>query len=304
MSSLFAATRNMSGTVAFIGIGNMGARMSKNLIKKGTKLRVYDVLPSAAQSVQGAVVCKSPAEAASEASIVITMLPDGSVVRDAVSGDNGILKGIKKGSLYVDCSTVEPKLAQELSQIAKENDIRFLDAPVSGGVTGAEAATLTFMVGGPKKDVDYVEPVLLRAGARLFHCGDYGAGQAAKLCNNLLLASSMIATAEAMNLGIKLGLDPKVLNSIVNTSTGRCWSSETYNPVPGLNQNVPSSVDYEGGFFVKLVAKDLNLAENAAIGCDAPLPLTAASHQIFRTMMAHGYATKDFSSVYKYFKGK
>lgn len=294
----------MSGTVAFIGLGNMGARMSKNMIKKGAKLRVYDVLPSAAQSIQGAEVCKSPAEAATGASVVITMLPDGSIVKDAVMGENGILKGISKGSLYVDCSTVEPKLAQELYDVANTNKIRFLDAPVSGGVTGAEAATLTFMVGGDKTDVDYVEPILLKAGARLFHCGGPGAGQSAKLCNNLLLACSMIATSEALNLGVKLGLDAKTLTDIINTSTGRCWSSETYNPVPGINQNVPSANDYDGGFFVKLVAKDLNLAENAAVTCSAPLPLTAAAHQIFRTMMAHGYHTKDFSSVYHYFKGK
>lgn len=294
----------MSGTVAFIGLGNMGARMSKNMIAKGAKLRVFDVLPAAGQSIKGAEVCKSPAEAAEGASVVITMLPDGNIVRDAVMGKDGVLKGIPKGSLYVDCSTVEPKLAQELYDVAKQNQIRFLDAPVSGGVTGAEAATLTFMVGGDKTDVDYVEPILLKAGARLFHCGGPGAGQSAKLCNNLLLACSMIATSEALNLGVKLGLDPKKLTDIINTSTGRCWSSETYNPVPGINQNVPSGVNYEGGFFVKLVAKDLNLAENAAVTCNAPLPLTAAAHQIFRTMATHGYGTKDFSAVYEYFKGK
>lgn len=294
----------MSDTVAFIGLGNMGSRMSNNMIKKGTKLRVFDVMPAAAQSIQGATVCKTPAEAASGASVVITMLPDGSVVKDAVMGKNGILEGIPKGALYVDCSTVEPMLAQELYKTAKNNNIRFLDAPVSGGVTGAQAATLTFMVGGDKADCDYVEPFLLKAGARVFHCGGPGAGQSAKLCNNLLLACSMIAASEALNLGVKLGLDAKKLTDIINTSTGRCWSTETYNPIPGINQNVPSANNYEGGFFVKLVAKDLNLAENAGVSCHAPLPLTAAAHQIFRTMMAQGYHTKDFSSVYEYFKGK
>lgn len=296
--------RNKSTDVGFIGLGNMGSRMANNMLQKGLSVKVYDIIPDAAKNVQGATVCATPKEAAKESKVVITMLPDGGIVRDTVKGKNGIIEGIDKNALYVDCSTVEPALAQELYKTAKDNGFRFLDAPVSGGVTGAQAGTLTFMVGGDKADVDYVEPTLLKAGARVVHCGNPGAGQIAKICNNLLLAASMTAVCEAMNLGIKMGLDPKILTSIINSSTGRCWSSETYNPVPGLMPNVPASNGYKGGFMTKLTAKDLALAQSTALSCGAPIPVTALVHQIYRLMMTQGYADKDFSSTYEFFKGQ
>ncbi|KAG5893855.1 hypothetical protein JTB14_002581 [Gonioctena quinquepunctata] len=296
-------TRNASN-VAFIGLGQMGTRMANNLIKKGQSLKVYDVVPSAAASVEGAQQCNSVEEAVKDASIVITMLPNGDVVKETLLGEKGILKGIPKKSLLVDCSTIEPKMAQELSNISKENSIRFMDAPVSGGVTGAQAGTLTFMVGGEDGDVKEVEPVLMKMGAKIFKCGSIGSGQIAKLCNNLILGITMIGTCEAMNLGVKLGLDPKLLTSIVNVSTGRSWSSDTYNPVPGIMPNVPSSNGYEGGFSVPLIAKDLGLAEAAALSCGAPLLLGALTHQLYRAMILNGYADKDFSVVYEFLKGK
>ncbi|XP_022913884.1 3-hydroxyisobutyrate dehydrogenase, mitochondrial [Onthophagus taurus] len=295
--------RNQSTDVGFIGIGNMGARMATNMIQKGLKLKVFDVVPNAAKSVAGATVCSSPKEAAQGCKVVITMLPDGGIVKETLEGKNGIMEGIDKNGLYVDCSTIDSSVAQDLYKTAKSNGFRFLDAPVSGGVTGAQAATLTFMVGGDKADLDFVEPILLKAGARVVHCGEPGAGQIAKVCNNLLLAASMTAVSEAMNLGIKMGLDAKVLTSIINSSTGRCWSSETYNPVPGLMPNVPSSNGYKGGFMMKLTAKDLALAQNTALRCGAPLPITAVVHQIYRVMMTQGYGDKDFSSTYEFFKG-
>ncbi|KAJ8958774.1 hypothetical protein NQ314_006373 [Rhamnusium bicolor] len=221
-----------------------------------------------------------PEEASKDSAIVITMLPTGDIVKETLLGEKGILKGIPKNSLLVDCSTIAPKTAQDLSKIAKSNGIRFLDAPVSGGVVGAEAATLTFMVGGEEKDVNEVKPVLLQMGSKLHHCGTFGI--------------TMIGTAEAMNLGIKLGLDPKLLVSIVNVSTGRSWSSDTYNPVPGIMENVPSSNGYKGGFGTTLIAKDLGLAENAALNCGAPLLLGALAHQLYRTMIINGYEQKRF----------
>ncbi|CAH1365046.1 unnamed protein product [Tenebrio molitor] len=281
----------------------MGARMATNLIKKGEVLRIYDVLPSNSKAVEGAQICNTPDEAVKDASVIITMLPNGDIVKDAVIGEKGILKSAPKGSLLVDCSTIQPQVAQELSKISKDNGINFLDAPVSGGVTGAQAGTLTFMVGGDRQVLSSVEPVLLKMGANVHHCGKPGAGQIAKLCNNLILAITMIGTAEGMNLGIKMGLDPKVLASIINVSTGRSWSSSTYNPVPGIIENVPPSNEYKGGFAVNLVAKDLGLAEGVALSCNAPVPLGAAAHQLYRTLIANGYGNKDFASIYQLLKG-
>ncbi|CAG9833170.1 unnamed protein product [Diabrotica balteata] len=299
-------TRNASN-VSFIGLGQMGARMVKNLTSKGQEVKVFDIVPAALNSVanlKGTQVCSSPKDAAKDASIVITMLPTGDIVKDTLLADNGILKGIPKNSLFIDCSTIEPKMAQELSKISKENGVRYIDAPVSGGVTGAEKGTLTFMVGGDKNDLKEAEPVLSKMGAKIFPCGDIGAGQIAKLCNNLILGITMIGTCEAMNLGVKLGLDPKLLTNIVNVSTGRSWSSDTYNPVPGVMPDVPPSNGYEGGFSVPLIAKDLGLAEAAALSCGTPLLLGALAHQIYRALILNGYADKDFAVVYEFLKGQ
>lgn len=281
----------------------MGARMANNLIKKGRSLKVYDVSKSAAQSVTGAQVCSTPQEAATDVDFVITMLPEGDVVKKVLTAEDGILKGISKSALLVDSSTINPLTAQELHQLAGGAGIQFVDAPVSGGVTGASAATLTFMIGGKEEVAKKVEPYLLQMGGRIMHCGGPGAGQIAKLCNNLILGISMIGIAEGMNLGAKMGLDLKTLTQVVNTSTGRCWSSDTYNPVPGIMPNVPSSDDYNGGFQTKLIAKDLALAANVAVSCGAPIPLGSAAHQIYRTLAAHGMANKDFSVVYKFLQG-
>lgn len=294
----------MSNTVAFIGLGNMGARMANNLIKKGTKLKVFDVVPAAAQSIQGATACKSPEEAASDASVIITMLPHGGIVKDTLLQDNGILKGMKKNAIHVDCSTIDPAMARELSAIAKKNNIRFVDAPVSGGIRGAQEATLTFMVGGENADMKEIEPILLKAGARVVHCGGPGAGQVAKIANNLILGATMIATAEALNLGIKSGLDAKVLSDIINTSSGRSWTSEIYNPVPGVMKNTPAEGGYQGGFMTKLIAKDMALAETIGLTVDAPLPMTGIAHQMYRAMMAHDMGDNDFSIIYQFLKGK
>ncbi|XP_060535971.1 probable 3-hydroxyisobutyrate dehydrogenase, mitochondrial [Cylas formicarius] len=298
--------RHASSNVAFIGLGQMGARMATNLLKKGQniKLKVYDVSPAAAGSVKGAIPCQSADEAVDGSDVVITMLPNGGVVKETVLGPQGILKKLSKNAYLLDSSTTGPEVARDLAKAAQDSGVRFLDTPVSGGVVGAADGTLTFMVGGSKTDVDVVEPILLTMGKKVLHCGDYGAGQITKLCNNLILGITMIGTAEALNLGVKLGLDPKLLTSVVNISTGRSWSSDTYNPVPGVLPNVPAGNNYDGGFSVGLIAKDLGLAEVAALGINAPVPLGAMTHQLFRTMINHGLANKDFSVIYKFLSGE
>lgn len=290
--------------VGFIGLGLMGSQMAGHMARKGSKMFVFDVSEVAAKSIPGATVCKSPQEAAADADIVVTMLPDGNIVKKVVLDDDGIAKGIKKNALMIDCSTIEPTTAKELHEIAKEKGFRFIDCPVSGGVTGASAGTLTYMIGGDPANIDDAKPVLLQAGAKIFHCGGPGAGQIAKLCNNLILGVTMAGTAESFNMGLKYGLDPKVLTDIINVSTGRSWSSETYNPIPGILPNVPSSKNYDGGFMVKLIAKDLGLAEGAALAANAPVPMTAIVHQLYRAMMNHGLGDKDFSVIFQFLQGK
>ncbi|XP_066262595.1 3-hydroxyisobutyrate dehydrogenase, mitochondrial [Euwallacea similis] len=292
-----------NSNVAFIGLGQMGHRMVNNLIKHGKTPRIYDVVPSAISSIKGATACSSAEEAVDGANVIITMLPNGQIVKDSIIGEKGVLKKIAKNSLLLDSSTVGPQVARELYAAAKAANVRFLDAPVSGGVVGAQAGTLCFMVGGNENDCKEVEPLLLNMGAKVLFCGGPGAGQITKLCNNLILGVTMIGTAEAMNLGIKLGLDPKLLTDVVNISTGRSWSSDTYNPVPGVMENVPAAKDYEGGFSVELIAKDLGLAGDAALTISAPIPLTAMSHQLFRTMITYGLGKKDFSVIYKFLQG-
>lgn len=295
----------MAQYVGFIGLGNMGSRMAANLLKKGERLKVYDVLPSATEKLRGAQPCKSPAEAAEDTSLVITMLPNGDTVEETLLGDSGILKSMKRGAFLLDSSTISPKTAAKLHDSAKEREVNFFDAPVSGGVTGAEAGTLTFMLGADKTQIPSdCERVLLKMGKRVVHCGKPGSGQIAKLCNNAILAATMGVTAEALNLGIKMGLDPHLLTSIVNTSTGQSWSSSTYNPVPGILEKVPSSQGYEGGFSCSLVAKDLGLVETTAVDCSVPVPLSAAIHQLYRTMIRNGYGNKDFSVIYQFLKGR
>lgn len=294
----------MTQYVGFIGLGNMGSRMVANLLKKGERLKVYDILPSAAKTLQGVQTCNNTKEVVEDTKFVITMLPNGDIVEETLLGDNGVLKHMKKGAFLLDSSTIAPKTAIKLNESAKAYEINFLDAPVSGGVTGAEAGTLTFMIGGDKSLIPQFEPLLLKMGKRVVHCGKPGAGQIAKLCNNAILAATMGVTAEAFNLGIKMGLDPHVLTSIVNNSTGQSWTSSTYNPVPGILEKVPSSRDYNDGFSCSLVAKDLGLVENTATECSVPVPLSATIHQLYRTMIRNGYGNKDFSVVYEFLKGK
>ncbi|XP_076043947.1 3-hydroxyisobutyrate dehydrogenase, mitochondrial isoform X2 [Oratosquilla oratoria] len=298
-----SSVANAQARVGIIGLGNMGGPMASNLINKGHKVVVYDVNEEAVNQVQnvGAEKAASPAEIASKADRIITMLPNSQHVISCYAGEKGIFENVQPGTLLVDSSTIDPNVSKDMAATALKKGAVFMDAPVSGGVNAAKGGTLTFMVGGEEKEFEAAKALLSCMGKNIVYCGEVGSGQAVKICNNMLLGISMIGAAETMNLGIKLGLDPKLLTSILSTSTGRCWSIDTYNPVPGVFENVPSSNDYQGGFGSALMMKDLGLAQAAATNTVIPTPLGGLALQIYRTMCANGYAEKDFSSAYHFF---
>jgi 3-hydroxyisobutyrate dehydrogenase len=276
--------------------------MARNLVKNNYEVLVFDLSPASVKSVTetGAKSADSPAEVASKMSTIVTMLPSSPHVKDVYAGDDGIFSAVQKGSLLVDSSTIDPSVSQEMAALATEKGATFMDAPVSGGVVAARDALLTFMVGGPESKFGEAEALLSKMGKNVVHCGDVGTGQAAKICNNMLLGISMIGASETMNLGISLGLDPKLLAKILNMSSGRCWSTEMYNPCPGVIEGIPSSNNYQGGFGTALMAKDLGLAQNAATATLSPTPMGSLAHQIYRIMSKTDLKSKDFASVFKF----
>lgn len=291
-----------SDTVGFIGLGNMGRGMAENLVTKGHNVLAYDVTSSSVDSLvaKGATGAAGPGEVAASSSRLVTMLPNNAIV-EAVYTE--VLNRVSPGSLLVDCSTVDPALSKALALRAREKGCQFVDAPVSGGINAATAGSLTFMVGAEtEEEFAAAEKLLGFMGAKITHCGAVGTGGAVKICNNMLLAVSMIGTSEAMNLGIKLGLEPKLLAGIMGSATGRCWSVDTYNPCPGVMDNVPSSNGYKGGFGTALMTKDLGLAQDAATRAQAATPLGSLAHQMYRVMCNAGYAEKDFSSAFQFLK--
>jgi len=293
-----------NNTVGFIGLGNMGKGMAENLVTKGHAVLAYDVTAEAVSDIvgKGAQGASGPAQVAAGSERVVTMLPNNAIVETVYKE---VLDNARNGSLLIDCSTVDPALSKQLSQEAQAKGCQFVDAPVSGGINAASAGTLTFMVGAESEETFAAAEVLLKnMGAKITHCGGVGTGGAVKICNNLLLAISMIGTSEAMNLGIKLGLDPKLLASIMGSATGRCWSVDTYNPCPGVFDNVPSSNGYRGGFGTALMTKDLGLAQDAATRTKAATPLGSVAHQMYRVMCNAGYAEKDFSSAFQFLREK
>jgi 3-hydroxyisobutyrate dehydrogenase len=285
--------------IAFIGLGNMGAPMARNLIRASHVLTVFDLNTKAVDALvsDGATAAESPRQAAAGAEVVITMLPTAANVRHVLTSDDGVLAGVSKGVPIIDSSTIDPASAREFGALAEKQGNIFIDAPVSGGTGGAAAGTLTFMVGGSVTAFEQVRPVLSSMGKCLVHCGDTGAGQIAKICNNLLLGITMAGVAEAMSLGEALGIDPKVLAGVINTSTGRCWSSDTYNPFPGIIETAPSSRGYTGGFSTELMLKDLGLASEAAKSVKQPIYLGALSQQLYQTLSCKGKGQLDFSAV-------
>jgi len=285
--------------IGFIGLGHMGNPMCRNLLKHGHKLKVYDVVADLARKLEkeGCELASSAAECARGVEVVITMLPSSPHVRSVYLSEYGVLKGAKSGTPLIDSSTIDPLTARDVAMEAKARGCPMVDAPVSGGVGGAEAGTLTFMVGGDAADYEAAKPILQGMGKNIVHCGGIGNGQVAKICNNMMLAIEMIATSEGMTLASKLGMDPKVFAAIVNTSSGRCWSSDTYNPFPGVLENVPASRGYSGGFGADLMLKDLTLVTDAAKNAKQPVVLGALAQQIYQKHSNDGHGAKDFSSV-------
>jgi 3-hydroxyisobutyrate dehydrogenase len=290
--------------IGFIGLGNMGNPMARNLVKAGHKLAVFDMSAAAIEKVvaTGAKAAASVADAGKNVDMVITMLPSSPHVRDVYLGAGELLASVNPGTLLIDSSTIDPHTARDVAAAAAQRSIVMLDAPVSGGTGGAEAGTLTFMVGGDAAAFETAKPILAKMGKNVVHCGAAGTGQVAKICNNLILGISMIGVSEAMNLGASLGIDPKLLAGIVNTSSGRCWSSDTYNPYPGAMDNVPASRGYTGGFGVDLMLKDLGLAMDAAKQTKQATILGAMAHQLYQTWSAMGSGGKDFSSIINLYK--
>lgn len=291
--------------IAFIGVGNMGGPMARNLLKAGHAVSAFDLSAAVLEPVlkAGAAKAASANDAVKDADVVVTMLPAGHHVR-SVYLDNGILAAAKKGALLIDSSTIDIDSARAVHAAAEKVGFDFLDAPVSGGVGGAEAGTLTFMCGGSDAAFERAKPVLDKMGKKVVLAGGAGAGQAAKICNNMLLAISMIGTCEAFVLGEKLGLDPQKLFDIASTSSGQCWSLTTYCPVPGPVPTSPSNRDYAGGFATALMLKDLKLAQAAAQSAGAPTPLGAEAAQLYALFAAKGHAGLDFSGIIRMLRGE
>ncbi|KAF2368219.1 3-hydroxyisobutyrate dehydrogenase [Trinorchestia longiramus] len=303
LSASFSTSCTHGSKVGFIGLGIMGGPMAENLMKKGHKVVVHDINTEAVDQLvsQGAVAATSPKHVADQCDQLLTMLRNSEQVLQCYTDpDTGVLGSVQTGSLLLDSSTIAPNVSKRVAELAARKGAVYMDAPVSGGVIASKGATLTFMVGGPESEFVAAKELLSCMGKNIVHCGAVGMGQAAKICNNMLLAISMIGTSETMNLGMRLGLDPKLLASILNSSSGRCWSSDTYNPVPGVMPGVPSSNQYQGGFATALVAKDLGLALDAAVSTTSPTPLGGLALQVYRLMAGSGYAEKDFSSVFEF----
>jgi len=285
--------------IAFIGLGNMGAPMAANLLKAGHTLKVFDLVERtvAALVEQGAQRATSAAQAVEDAEIVITMLPASKHVESLYLGETGLLKQCPKHALVIDCSTIAAESARRVAGAAEQLGLGMIDAPVSGGTGGAIAGTLTFIVGGKTIDLERARPILEKMGKNIFHAGSAGAGQVAKIVNNMLLGIAMAGTAEALALGVANGLDPKVLSEIISKSSGCNWSIEKYNPWPGVMENVPASKGYAGGFGVDLMLKDLGLASEAAISTGSVIALGELARNLFAMHSAHGNGQLDFSSI-------
>jgi 3-hydroxyisobutyrate dehydrogenase len=292
--------------IGFVGLGHMGAPMARNLLKAGHSLVVYDLVQRNVDALKsaGAGAATSPARAAGEAELVITMLPSSPHVRSVYLDGEGVLSGAARGVTLIDSSTIDPHTAREVAALAAQHGNPMADAPVSGGTGGAEAGTLTFMVGGSSEVFDQIAPVLRHMGKNIVYCGESGTGQVAKICNNLLLGITMIGVSEAMNLGTALGIDAKVLAGIINTSSGRCWSSDTYNPYPGVMDNVPAARGYTGGFGADLMLKDLGLAVDAAKLSKQPVVLGALAQQLYQMFSAQGAGGQDFSAIINLYRHK
>ena len=286
--------------VAFLGLGNMGLPMALNLVTAGHQVQGFDLVQAQLDAFKagGGVPAPSASDAIPDTDVIISMLPASRHVEALYLGDSGLLAVANPKTLLIDCSTISPKVSQAVAAQAKAKGFAMIDAPVSGGTAGAQAATLTFMVGGDGNDVDRARPLLEKMGKNIFHAGPSGSGQTVKVCNNMLLGIQMLGTSEALRLGIANGMDPKVLSDIMSKSSGRNWVLELYNPCPGVMDSVPSSKGYAGGFGVDLMLKDLGLATENASDLDASIPLGDLSRRLYEAHSQAGNGQLDFSSVF------
>src|SRR6056297_736157 len=285
--------------IGFIGLGNMGAPMAANLARAGHSVTGFDM---AEVSAPGVEMAANAAEAAKGAAVVITMLPNGDILRRVAAG---IIPAMDKGAVFLDCSTVDVDSARDVAREAQAAGLSALDAPVSGGVGGAAGGTLTFMVGGDEAGFDISRELFDIMGQKAVHCGPSGNGQAAKICNNMILGATMIATCEAFALADKLGLDRQAMFDVVSTSSGSSWSMNTYCPAPGIGPKSPADNDYTPGFAAELMLKDLNLAQQAAETADADTPLGRAARDLYEQFVENENATgRDFSAMLPRFEGR
>ena len=285
--------------IAFIGLGNMGAPMAQNLLKAGHALRVYDLVPQTVQTLvkDGAYAATSASDAVAGVEVVISMLPASQHVESLYLSDAGLLGSIPAGTLVIDCSTIAAVSARKVAAAAQALGLDMIDAPVSGGTGGAIAGTLTFIVGGEAASLERARPYLEKMGKNIFHAGAAGAGQVAKIANNMLLGIAMAGTAEALALGVANGLDPKVLSDIISKSSGCNWAVERYNPWPGVMENVPAAKNYAGGFGVDLMLKDLGLAAEAAMHSKSVIALGELARNMYALHSTQGSGKLDFSSI-------
>ncbi len=292
-------------TIAFVGLGNMGGPMAANLVKAGHAVTGFDLSPASCDQARadGVSIAGSGTDAVRDAEVVITMLPAG---KHVLSVWADLLASVKEGALLIDCSTIDVESARRAHGLAGERNrgLMSLDAPVSGGVGGAKGATLTFMAGGTREAFERAEPVLSQMGKRVVHCGEAGAGQAAKICNNMILGISMIGVAEAFVLAEKLGLSHQALFDVASTSSGQCWSLTTYCPVPGPVPASPANNGYKPGFAAALMLKDLKLAQEAALGSGASTPLGAEAAQLYALFNNAGHDGDDFSGIINFIRGQ
>ena len=286
--------------IGFIGLGNMGLPMANNISKAGIKVNAFDLSEKALIHAEnlGMSIKQDSKGVLEDIDALITMLPNGSSVEKIFLEDN-LLEVINKRTLIIESSTISPGISKKISTIAKNHGISMLDAPVSGGVKGAELGNLTFIVGGSQADLEKGLSLFKIMGDKIFYAGESGSGQIAKLCNNMLLAVHMCGTAETLALGVNNGLDPVVLSEIMKNSSGGNWSLEKYNPYPGVMETAPASENYSGGFLNSLMLKDLKLASELALGSKSTTPMGKLAMQLYEEMMDDGFGTLDFSSIQK-----
>jgi 3-hydroxyisobutyrate dehydrogenase len=286
--------------IGFIGVGTMGLPMARNLVKRGFTVAAYDTNAEAVQAAAGAgtAAAAAAAEAVATADLVVTMLPSSSHVQSVYAGDGGVLAAARKGTLCVDMSTIDPAVSRRVAAAAAERGIRFIDAPVSGGVPRATDGTLAIMVGGAKADFDEALPALSAMGANVIHVGPVGSGEVVKLCNNLIAGVAAVAVSEAFRIAEGFGVDPKVVTEVIAKSSGHTWVMEHMHPVPALVSQAASTNGYRPGFMTDLMCKDLGLAVDAARALRVPVFVAPAAQQLYRLASSHGLGRKDFTSVY------